>query len=569
MIKRLLLAFTGLFFSLMAMAQNNSKPGEKSLSTYFRAEKKYLVLPVKNGAPKRNIELWVDGVNTRFFDMELAEDKPDWYAYLQIDEWNGKDIELRVDKVTIGSKVFSPVQQSDLDTNTGKPYNEKLRGQFHFSPKRGWTNDPNGMVYYNGEYHLFFQHNPYGRGWGNMTWGHAVSKDMIHWKELDDALHPDKFGPVFSGGAVVDSFNTSGLGENGKMPMVMFHTGAKAWAQCLSWSNDGRNFKVLTDRAVVPRINKDNRDPKVIWHEPTQKWVMVMWVERGDNEQHSMQFLTSPDLKNWTKASVVMGGIGNDRYLFECPEFYDLPVEGTNGVKKWVLTGANSQYAIGTFDGITFKPEEERLNGQLGRDFYASQTFSNEPNGRRIEIGWWRTHTDKDNMTFNQSMSIPVEQKLVQTPEGIRLTRMPVKEMESLRTKTYNLGKLTLKDNAANNLNNVNVELAEIRVEIDPAKAKELVLNVRGVAVAYNVANKELVVDGVKATVPLQNGKLSLIVYADRTGLEIFANNGRQYMPININIPEDNKSILLTAKGGTAKVSNLIVYELKSIWEDN
>lgn len=141
--------------------------------------------------------------------------------------------------------------------------------------------------------------------------------------------------------------------------------------------------------------------------------------------------------------------------------------------------------------------------------------------------------------------------------------------MESLRTKTYNPGKLILKDNVANNLNNVNVELAEIRMEIDPAKAKELVLNVRGVAVAYNVANKELVVDGVKATVPLQNGKLCLIVYADRTGLEIFANNSRLYMPININIPEDDKSLSLTAKGGTAKVFNLVVYELKSIWENN
>jgi fructan beta-fructosidase len=155
MIKRLLALPCLLFYCSIIIAQNNSVPAVKSLSTYFKAEKKYLVLPVKNGAAKRNLELWVDGVNTRFFDMELAEDKPDWYAYLQIDEWKGKDIELRVDKVNTASKVFSPVLQSDLDTNAGKAYDEKLRGQFHFSPKRGWTNDPNGMVYYYGEYHLF------------------------------------------------------------------------------------------------------------------------------------------------------------------------------------------------------------------------------------------------------------------------------------------------------------------------------------------------------------------------------------------------------------------------------
>jgi sucrose-6-phosphate hydrolase SacC (GH32 family) len=568
MIKRLLVVSCLLFYGSVINAQNNSAPAEKSLSTYFKSEKKYLVLPVKNGAKKRNIELWVDGVNTRYFDMELAEDKPDWYAYLQIDEWKGKDIELRVDKVNSSSNVFSPIQQSDLDTNANKRYDEKLRGQFHFSPKRGWTNDPNGMVYYNGEYHLFFQHNPYGRGWGNMTWGHAVSKDMVHWKELGDVLHPDKFGPVFSGGAVVDKKNTSGLGKDGNPPMILFHTGARAWAQCLSWSNDGRTFQTL-DHAVVPRINKDNRDPKVIWHEPTKKWVMVFWVERGDNEQHSMQFMTSPDLKTWTKTSVVKGGIGNDRYLFECPEFYELPVEGLQGVNKWVLTGANSQYAIGSFDGITFKPEAERLNGQLGRDFYASQTFSDEPGNRRIEIGWWRTHTDKEDMTFNQSMSIPLEHKLVQTPAGIRLTRMPVKELESLRTKTYDFGRLTLKDNVANPLNGINIELAEIRLEIEPGKAKEFVLEIRGVPVSYNVASQELLVDGVKAPAPLQNGKLSVIIYADRTGLEIFANNGLLFMPVNINIPAENKSLLLTAKGGTAKVSNMKVYELKSAWENN
>jgi sucrose-6-phosphate hydrolase SacC (GH32 family) len=562
--KRLLKIFLLIIIFKGSAAQD--KPVTKNISTYFSAEKKYLVLPVKNGATKRNIELWVDGVNTRFFDMELAEDKPDWYAYLQIDQWKGKEIELRVDKVAIDSKVFSPVQQSDTDSNAGVLYKEKMRGQFHFSQKRGWTNDPNGMVYYNGQYHLFFQHNPYGRGWGNMTWGHAVSKDLIHWKELDDALHPDKFGPVFSGGAVVDENNTSGLGKDGKPAVVMFHTGARAWAQCLSWSTDGRNFQTL-DHAVVPRINKDNRDPKVIWYEPTKKWVMVMWVERGDNEQHSMQFLTSPDLINWTKASVLYGGIGNDRYLFECPEFYELPVEGMNGIKKWVITGADTQYAIGSFDGTTFKPEAERLQEQHGRDFYAPQTFSNEPNGRRIEIGWWRTRTDSGDMTFNQSMSIPMEHKLVQTQEGIRLTRMPIKELEGLRIKTYNKGKITLKENSTNPLKDINIELAELRFEIEPGKAKEVTLEIRGIPVRYNVTSGELIVDGVKAPAPLLNGKLSLIIYTDRTGLEIFANNGLLFMPVNINLPENNRSLALSVKGGAAKIDNLSVYELKSIWE--
>ncbi|MFV0604446.1 MAG: glycoside hydrolase family 32 protein [Niabella sp.] len=563
MIRLVLLSLLIILFHNPGITQQSAPT--KNISKYFTGEKKYLVLPVKNRAAKRNLELWVDGILMRYWDMELAEDKPDWLAYMEIGQWRGKKIELRVDKVSKESNIFDPVIQSD-ENNNANAYKENLRPQFHFSPKYGWTNDPNGMVYYNGEYHLFFQHNPYGRQWGNMTWGHAVSKDLIHWTELDDALHPDQAGPVFSGGAVVDRNNTSGLGKNGKAPMVMFSTGAKAWGQYLAWSTDGRNFKRRPE-AVVPRINKDNRDPKVIWHEPTKKWVMVLWVERGDKEQHSMQFLTSPDLINWTPTSITYGGIGNDRYLFECPEFYELPVQGMNGVTKWVLTGANTEYIIGRFDGETFTPEEERLQNQYGRDFYAPQTFSDEPSGRRIEIGWWRTNTAIGNTAFNQSMSLPMEHQLVKTPDGIRLTRMPVREVENLRnTKIFQKNNITIKKKSANPFRNINTALAEIKMTIEPGKAKEVTLNLRGVPIVFDVENQQLLVDGVKAPATVQNGKLSLLIYVDRTGLEIFINNGLVFMPVNINIPSENRSMGIAAKDGTVKISGVEVYALKSIW---
>jgi fructan beta-fructosidase len=557
--KTFLLLFLSLFIGVISHAQATIR----QFSSYFKPEKKYLVLPVKNGAPKKNAQIWIDGVLVRYFDIELAEENPDWYAYLRIDQWKGKDIELRVDKVSTTSKVFKPVLQSDKDTNSNV-YGESIRPQFHFSPKRGWTNDPNGLVFFNGEYHLFYQHNPYGRAWGNMTWGHAVSEDLLHWKHLDDALHPDQGGTIYSGGAVVDSFNTSKLGTEGKPALVAFHTGNTGWAQYMSWSTDGRNFQNF-DRAVVPRINKDNRDPKVIWHEPTKNWVMVLWVERGDNEQHSIQFLTSPDLKNWTPTSIVMGGIGNDRYLFECPEFYELPVEGSNGEKKWVLTGANTQYAIGTFDGTTFKPEEERLQGQYGRDFYAPQTFSNEPKGRRIEIGWWRTKTGIGSSNFEHSMSLPLEHKLVKTSSGIRLTRMPVKEVEMLRCNAQQFKKLSVKEGGTNPLKNISAELAEIAFELEPAKAKAVILNLRGLDIVFNAETSELVVDGVKAPVTLINGKLKLSIYVDRTGVEIFVNDGLVYMPVNYNLQATNLSMNLSVRGGTAKVAYLDVYELNSM----
>lgn len=546
----------------IAMAQE--APQQENFSQVFKAADKWLVLPVKNGAPKKNVELWIDGQCERWFDIELADGQPDWFAYLDISTWKGKDIELRVEKLSTASKAFHPIQQSNEDKNAAPLYGEKLRGQFHFSPKRGWTNDPNGLVYYNGEYHLFFQHNPYGVLWGNMHWGHAVSKDLVHWQELGEALYPDRSGPMFSGGAVVDSNNSSGLGEPGKPAMVMFFTAARSWGQHLAWSTDGRTFK-KRGPAVVPRINKDNRDPKVIWHAPTRKWVMVVYVER-DKEQHSMQFLTSPDLQHWTPTSIVKGGIGNDRYLFECPEFFELPVEGSAGGKKWVLTAANSEYAIGTFDGQTFTPEEERLNGQLGRDFYASQTISNEPTNRRIEIGWWRTHTNKDGASFNQSQSIPMELKLVRTPKGIRLTRTPVKELESLRTRTYTVNTRRLKEGGANPLSNINAELLEIRMDIEPRKAKEITLDIHGEPVVYNVEKQQLQIDSVFAPAPLVNGKLSLVIYADRIGLEVFTADGLLFMPVNVNIDKDNRSLSLHVKGGEATLRKMTVYGLKSIW---
>lgn len=536
----------------------------QQFSSTFKASQKWLVLPVKNGAPKKNVELWIDGEHERWFDIELADGEPDWLAYLDISAWKGMDIELRVDKLGKDSKAFSPIRQSDEDRNEGELYKEKLRGQFHFSPKRGWTNDPNGMVYYNGEYHLFFQHNPYGVKWGNMHWGHAVSKDLVHWKELGIALYPDKFGPMFSGGAVVDSNNTSGFGKPGQPAMVMYFTGARSWGQGLAWSTDGRTFSKM-DRTVVHRINKDNRDPKVIWHAPTNKWVMVLYVER-DNGQHSMQFLTSPDMKKWTKSSVAMGGTGDDRYLFECPEFFELPVEGQPSEKKWVLTGANSQYAIGTFDGSTFTPEAERLNGQLGRDFYASQTFSDQPEGRRIEIGWWRTHTDKDASSFNQAMSIPLELKLVRTAQGLRLTRTPVKELASLRNKTYHISARKLKTGGANPFSDVHEELLEIRTSIEPGNASQVTLDINGLPVVYDVPKQQLQIDGVTAPAPLVNGKLSLIIYADRIGVEVFTADGLLFMPVNVNIDTAKRTLSLSVSGGTAKLGKTAVYGLKSIW---
>ncbi|HZG26393.1 MAG TPA: glycoside hydrolase family 32 protein [Chitinophagaceae bacterium] len=552
----------------LAQQEKTSQPKPAPFDTIFKAEKRWMVFPVKNGATKRKVELWIDGKLCRYIDIELAEGQADWLSYLDISEWKGKDLDLRVNLLSPGAKTFSATLQSDTDTNEAPLYKEKLRGQFHFSPKRGWTNDPNGLAYYNGEYHLFFQHNPYGTEWGNMHWGHAVSKDLLHWKELGEALYPDETGTMFSGSGVVDSNNTSGLGKDGKAPMVLFYTSDRSWTQGLAWTTDGRTFE-KSDRAAVPRFSMGNRDPKVIWHEPTKKWIMVYYAEANRQlRSHTMRFYTSPNLKDWTFSSSIKGGQGRDNYLFECPEFFELPVEGNPAQRKWILTGANNEYAIGNFDGKVFTPEVERLKGERGRDFYASQTFNNEPNGRRIEIGWWRTRTNKEGMTFNQSQSIPLEIKLVNSDSGLRLSRTPVKELESLRMKTFNIGKATLAENGTNPLAKVNAGALELRAALEPGKSREITFSIHGKTIVYDVDKKQLTCDGVNAPAPLKKGRLGLIIYADRTGFEIFTEDGLLFMPVNVNLDMNDPLISVSAKGGRARINNLAVYELKSIWDD-
>jgi sucrose-6-phosphate hydrolase SacC (GH32 family) len=469
-----------------------------------------------------------------------------------------------VDKLPEDSTALSSISQSDTVKDSEHMYRESLRGQFHFSPKRGWNNDPNGMVFYNGEYHLFFQHNPYGWGWGNMHWGHAVSKDLVHWQELGDKLLPDTMGPMFSGSAVVDWNNTSGFGKDGKPPLVLIYTAAgNPTVQGIAYSTDGRSFTKYSGNPVLQQITGGNRDPKVFWHEETQKWVMVLYVELQG--KHTIHFFTSPNLRAWTLASITEG-IAGTAFLFECPDFFELPVDGDVTKKKWVLLGANSEYAIGTFDGTHFKPEQTKLPGHRGRGFYAPQTFSDIPakDGRRIQIGWFQTETR--GMSFNQSMTVPLELKLASTSDGPRMTFSPVKELESLRGQTLALESMALKPGDKNPLDEFQVELLEIRTEIDPGDANEVVFNIRDSMIIYDAKKQELTVNGQRALAPLRDGKLRLTIYCDRTGLEVFASDGLCYMPMPFNSKPENRRIFLETRGGSATVLTLEAYELRSAW---
>ena len=537
----------------------------------FKIEKRYLNIPIKNGAPKRAVTALVDGRVAVKNNIELANSEPDWWAPMEVSEWRGKTITLRVDRLPNDSRALSSIEQGDLIKDAKNLYHEPLRGQFHFSPMHGWNNDPNGLVFYKGEYHLFFQHNPYGWGSGNKHWGHAVSRDIVHWQELGDALAPDELGQMYSGSAVVDWKNTSGLGQPGHPAQALIYTASgRSTVQCLASSTDGRNYTKFGGNPVMNQITKGNRDPKVFWHEPTKKWVMCLYVEMpGQNgkadekgrpaKEHAIHFLSSPNLKDWTMMSQTEG-------FFECPDLFELPMDGDATKKKWVLVAASSEYMVGTFDGTKFTPETEKLPGYRGVSLYAAQTFNDIPadDGRRIQIGWFRTETK--GMPFNQSMSLSLELKLISTSDGPRLTWAPVKELAGLRAKTHNVGSATLKTGSANLLASVKAELVEMRAEFEPSNESEVVFNVRGATIAYDARTLELVVNGHRAPAPLRDGRQRLTIYCDRTGLEIFASDGLTYVPMPFIPNADDQVLSVQVQGCSAKFNSLEVHELKSAW---
>ncbi len=518
--------------------------------------KRYLVVPIQNNAPERRVTIKVEGQEPVTNNIQLAKDNPDWLAVIDMSRHMNKSVSLTIDMIPGGWLGFNRISQSDNVVGTHTPYEEPLRGQFHFSARRGWLNDPNGLVYYKGEYHLFYQHNPYGWGWGNMHWGHATSTDLVHWTEHPIALFPDSMGTMFSGSAVVDWKNTSGFGTNKEPPMVLFYTAAGShFVQGLAWSNDGRTFNKISQNPIIPQMEKGDRDPKVIWHEPTKNWVMVLYLEIPNKP--TIQFLTSKDLVRWTPTSRIEG-------YHECPDLFELPIIGRPGETRWILTGANSDYQVGTFDGSTFFPETEILKGHLGRGFYAAQTFSDVPD-RRIQIGWLQSETK--GMPFNQSMSLPLELALVSTPAGPRLSWTPVKELQKLRQSTIALDPFVLEPKQADKLADFSSELAELNLEFKPSKDLKFEMMVRGVRVEYDAATETLDVAGHKAPLKNDTGTLDLRIFCDRNGLEIFASKGRVYVPWPYPPQGSNRRFSIRSLAGTAEVTKLQAYTLKSAWQ--
>lgn len=534
--------------------QSDTRPKVAKRGSFTREmtiQKKYLLIPIRNGAKKCNLELEVAGKKVRRYGTEIAPDADsvDFYAFFTIESYKGKP--AIVSAAGAPEEGFALIRQADEIPGADTFYTEALRPQLHFSQKVGWNNDPNGMVYYDGEWHLYFQHNPVGWKWGNMTWGHAVSTDLVHWEQLPDALFPSTMakGACFSGSAAMDPDNTAGFrtGKEKVLIAALTDTGA---GEAIAYSNDrGRTFTWYEKNPVVKH---GGRDPKIIWYKPGKHWVMAVF-DQSKEHGGNIAFYTSKNLKDWQVQSHLKG-------YHECPELFELPVDGDKDNTRWVVFAGNAQYVVGKFDGKTFTPDHEGKHRVHHGSYYASQTFSNPPGGRRIQIGWARIAMP--GMPFNQTFTFPHRLTLRRTPDGIRMFAAPVKEIAKLRKKTHAAGPADLAPDSPKS-GAVSGELFEIRAEFAVGQAKTVGLDIGGNRVAYDVAGKRL--NGAQMN-PV-DGKVSMQVIVDRPMIEICGNDGRVYITSGRGKRGNVSAVKAFAEGGKARLIRFDVHELESIWK--
>lgn len=513
---------------------------------------RYLAVPVANGTAKTRLEVFDGGERIAYFNVEWAGGTTNWTGSLDLGDRRGRPLTFRfsggrVPSVSAADLVFSDRRFPAPDGQFEEPW----RPRIHFTPPLGWNNDPNGLSWYGGEWHLFYQSNPFGIAWDNMSWGHAVSKDLVNWRDVGYALAPDDAGVVFSGSAVVDAENTAGFGKGAHI--LFYSASGKRRDQRLAWSRDGRAYTRLPDPIVPVRRDAD-RDPKVFWYAPGRHWVMVIYGE-VEKKRHGVSIFTSKNLVDWSFASRVGGDFKEDGYyLYECPDLFELTTEDGKD-RRWVLTAGNQMYAIGSFDGRVFRPEAERLdqnsfiNGE--QPVYAWQTFSGVPDGRCVQIAWSRFETLKsghEGAMFSQGMSLPMELTLVRTPEGLRMARFPVRELRSLR------------EGAATSFRAFDGELAEAEFFCKPAGGGRVTFDFRGIRIVYDAGRRTLSVGEHATAWKLDgDGRFGLRVFVDRVGLEIFSLDGLQYLPLPRVRPDPAKRTLSWRADGAAEpVSDVI-----------
>ncbi|MVN78877.1 2,6-beta-D-fructofuranosidase [Hymenobacter sp. HMF4947] len=521
----------------------------------LKITKRYLNLPVSQAQARGTMRFEVAGKQERSFKIRLAAAEPQYWVFCDMTPLKGKTIHITYDGESIG---LSKIYQDDKIAGQDSLYKEKNRPQFHFTSRRGWINDPNGLIFYEGEYHLFYQHNPYEKEWENMSWGHAVSKDMLHWNELPTALSPDKMGTMFSGSTVIDYDNTAGFNKGNTPAMIATYTvfSEEKQVQCMAYSLDkGRTWTKYSKNPLIDSKAKwnssDTRDPRVFWYKPGNHWVLVL------NERDGHSIYNSKNLKDWTFKSHVTS-------FWECPDLFELPIDGNKSKTKWVMYGASATYMVGSFDGEAFTPESGKHQFVTGT-IYAAQTIANVPeaDGRRIQIGWGRV--SHPGMPFNGMMLMPTELTLKTTKEGIRLLSVPVKETDQLFTKINQWNSLSGKDADTKLAEYNRADCLRIKTTIKLSHATRAGLNLFGQHLIDYDLNSNLLNGTFYSPQDMTSMTITADIYIDRTSIEVFIDGG-VYSYSMERKPDARNTEGFKFWGNTIEIKDLEIYNAKSIW---
>lgn len=468
-----------------------------------------------------------------------------------------------------------------------RPYREPYRPQVHYTPARNWMNDPNGLVWHDGEFHLFYQYNPDGDQWGDISWGHAVSPDLLHWEELGTAIPATAAEQVFSGSIVVDEHDSAGFGKAAAVAVYTArHPETGRQAQCLAYSTDrGRTWTRYAGNPVLDIGSTEFRDPKVFWYAQGGHWIMVVALA----EDRKIAFYASDDLKAWRPLSE-FGPAGATGGVWEVPDLFELPVEGGGGGSKWVLAvslnpggpfgGSGVQYFVGGFDGVAFTPDDTSTTwADHGRDFYAAVSWNGAPDGRRYWIGWmsnWDDAASIGTRPWRGAMSLPRELSLVAAGGRVRLAQRPVAAVAGLRTgPAVRLGDLEV--SGTESLPPLAHDGAlEITAEFEPGTAARFGLRAGGAAFGYDARTGELFVErGPReatpgrhgGAAPAVDGRVRFTAFLDTCSVELFGDGGRTVVTDLVFPDPEGPALGLFAEDGTAVLRALAVQPLRSVWD--
>ncbi|HJA87919.1 MAG TPA: DUF4980 domain-containing protein [Candidatus Parabacteroides intestinavium] len=555
--------------------------------------KKYLLLPVQDNAPESKVYVVSDNQTASpAMNIRLARESVDYYVPIDLSAYPEKGLAIDIQGLPQNAICWEHIQLSDTyDMNN----REKFRPLYHHTPAYGWMNDPNGMFYKDGVYHLYFQHNPYGSTWGNMTWGHSTSRDLVNWEFQGDPLLPDAWGTIFSGSCVVDYENTAGFGRGA---VIAFYTSAKstAWgdsqSQSLAYSLDnGKTFTKYVGNPILTSQERDFRDPKVFWYAPDKHWVMILAVGQ------EMQIFSSKNLKEWKKESSFGAKQGAHGGVWECPDLVQLPVEGSKE-KKWVLIcnlnpggpfgGSAAQYFVGTFDGKKFTNESPTQTKWLdwGKDNYATVTWSNAPDGRCIALGWmsnWQYQAVLPTSQYRGSNTLARDLTLYKENGDYFLKSAPSPEIESLRGEKVSVPSFKVSDTyEINSLLEHNDGAYEIEMTIKNSGASKIVfslLNAKDekIYMYYNVPQKQFVMDRSESgltdfskdfpavtVAPVGDTDIIRIrLFIDKSSIEVFGEDGKYVMTNRVFPNAPYNRLQFESVRGNFTVKSLNVYKLK------